>query len=75
MQTNHPTPVAVPQEPPLAVEIWHTTTGHVIRALLGILAVLHTVTCIVFLYTVYTMYQALQSMQESLRQWGVMLGG
>ena len=58
-----------------AVEIIRTTPDTALRVLIGIVAFLHAVTCMVFLYTVYTMYQALAAMQDSMQQWGSLLGG
>lgn len=63
------TPVVVQQSSPLAVEIWHSTIGTVLRVLLAALAVLHAVALVVFLYVVWSVYSALSSIQDSLSTW------
>jgi hypothetical protein len=64
-----PTRVAIDQDKPVAVEVWPSTVGTVIRVLLGVLAVLHATACVVFLYVVWSAYSALSSLQDSLSTW------
>lgn len=69
------TPVTVHQGRPLAVEIWPTVMGTVIRVLLGVLAVLHAVTCVAVLYALYTAAQMLQALADGFDRFGAGLGG
>lgn len=68
-------PVVIDQDIPVAVEMWRPTSDVALRALIGVVAVLHAITCLVFLWIVYLGWHAVSELQDTVQQWGSIVGG
>lgn len=64
-------PVVVHQTDPIAVEVWPSAVGVVLKILLGVLGLLHAAACITFLYVVVSVYSAMNDFSERMSQFGV----